>query len=437
MKLLIDAWNVLHQQGVLPPELAVDDLAGLVHLIRLSRWRDTPIDLVCDGRSGSGPDRGRIDDGGDGAAGVRVRWSGPARTADDLIIETVRKSDAPRSLLVVTSDRAIQREARRRRCRILTSEAFLERLSGDVPAGAAAPRGPGRPTAPLSPGDVQRWAKRLGVPLDDPSVLEALRREHAEAAQSAAPPKRASEGSPDRREPSVRDDENTSPDAAAPATSPAPAPKPAAPVLPDDLLAEALALLAADDAADAATDADAAEGPRPDANRGGQSDARSDSPSTTQPVAEPAAPPEGDERDTDASPPAAPRGAPVLPDDILAEAMRMASVPAPPQPAPAAPRAEQPAPPAAPPAAPPREPLLPDDILGEALQMMADPDSIERSAPAPVDSLADDDAPLRDLPADLGPFDDAILREAAEMLDLQTEIDTADSANQPDPPADE
>jgi hypothetical protein len=47
--LLIDAFNVLHVTGVLPPHLAGLDVQGLVRLIGISRYARRKLLLVCDG----------------------------------------------------------------------------------------------------------------------------------------------------------------------------------------------------------------------------------------------------------------------------------------------------------------------------------------------------------------------------------------------------
>ena len=59
--------------------------------------------------------------------------------ADDVIARMIRQSSAPRRLTIVSSDRAILREARRRRCRTITSDQFLAQLARDAERRADAP----------------------------------------------------------------------------------------------------------------------------------------------------------------------------------------------------------------------------------------------------------------------------------------------------------
>ncbi|NNF44198.1 MAG: hypothetical protein HKN62_14370 [Phycisphaerales bacterium] len=152
MPLIVDTYNVLHVSGVLPPDLAGIETADLARLIAASRYRREPATLVCDGT--------RPPDAGTGAPpGIDLVYAGPGRSADDEIIRRIRGSSVPRRLLLVTSDRAIMREARKRRCRILSSEAFLAQLADDhthPPAGSAAAETPA--------GDVDHWLSVFGLP---------------------------------------------------------------------------------------------------------------------------------------------------------------------------------------------------------------------------------------------------------------------------------
>jgi hypothetical protein len=52
--LIIDAFNVLHTQGVLPPDLADPGVPGLIRLIAASRYARRDLTIVCDGSGGSG-----------------------------------------------------------------------------------------------------------------------------------------------------------------------------------------------------------------------------------------------------------------------------------------------------------------------------------------------------------------------------------------------
>lgn len=123
MRVLIDAWNVLHVQGVLPPGLAGLDLVGLGRLLQATRWSDWHATLVCDG----GPEIRPTDL----PEAVHLLWSGSAE-ADDVIEALVEDSFSPSRLLVVSSDRRLQRAARKRRCKWLTSQDFLRTILEDL-----------------------------------------------------------------------------------------------------------------------------------------------------------------------------------------------------------------------------------------------------------------------------------------------------------------
>lgn len=125
MLVLVDVCNVLHVEGVLPQDLAGVDLGGLADLIARSRFRHDEVVLVMDGPN-AGPPLAM------GPSRIRAIASGKGRTADEVIIERLERSSSPRSVVVVTSDNAIRRRGRRRRCRLVHSEAFLEQIGHDA-----------------------------------------------------------------------------------------------------------------------------------------------------------------------------------------------------------------------------------------------------------------------------------------------------------------
>ncbi len=153
MPLLIDTYNVLHTVGILPPELAGIDLPGLIHLIQNSRYRDERLTLVCDGKPHLTVGEKPIERIGQ----ITVRYSGPGKLADDLIGQLIRASTAPRLLFVVSSDHEITRTARRRRCKTLTSEEFLEQLAADSPTQHDKSPAQKKPPGGMSDKQVQGW----------------------------------------------------------------------------------------------------------------------------------------------------------------------------------------------------------------------------------------------------------------------------------------
>lgn len=156
-RIIVDAFNVLHVTGVLDRDHAGPDIEDLAGLIAASRWAGVPTTLACDG-PGSGAAKFRP------PAGVSVVFAGAGRDADSLIEEMIGGDSAPRSLRVVSSDRRLQRAARKRRAGWISSEDFLRGLNHDAQRsgtriGASAPG----PAVPLPDEAVARWLERFGV----------------------------------------------------------------------------------------------------------------------------------------------------------------------------------------------------------------------------------------------------------------------------------
>jgi len=123
MQLVLDAFNVLHVTGVLPPELAGIDLDGLADLIEVTRFGRGETWIVCDGmRPRGGPARRER---------VWFSWAGGGVKADDVIVGLVQRSSSPRRMTVVSTDRNVTKIVRRRGADTMTSEEFLERLAAD------------------------------------------------------------------------------------------------------------------------------------------------------------------------------------------------------------------------------------------------------------------------------------------------------------------
>jgi hypothetical protein len=243
MSLIVDTYNVLHTVGVLPPEIAGVDRAGLAELIGRSRYRHQRVTLVCDGVAREDAPRGRI-------GGVSFRYAGADRTADDVIAQIIRRSSSPRRLTVVSSDRAVLREARRRRCNLLRSEEFLEHLAKDheTPKPSAADALPRQPPTGADPGRI----------LPHELLREAESITEADVSPDVPPPRQtprgptgSGQGSNAAQTPagsaSDRGEETVS-------RPPAPARKPRPSFLPQDLIAEAESLLADEEREQAETE---------------------------------------------------------------------------------------------------------------------------------------------------------------------------------------
>ena len=140
MPLLLDTYNILHVVGILPPELAGLDAPGLAQLLHeQSRWRHEECRLICDGTP-KGPMA-------QSTGSVRIEFAGPGVTADEVIARHVEASSSPRRITVVSNDREVQREARRRRWKVMDAESFLSQLVQDVQQGQGQGHHASLPTA--------------------------------------------------------------------------------------------------------------------------------------------------------------------------------------------------------------------------------------------------------------------------------------------------
>lgn len=199
--ILVDTYNVLHTQGVLPPYLAGLDLSGLAALIASSRYSDRPVRLICDGSraSAEGP---RAHSKG----GIQAVYAGPGADADSLIERLIEESSAPRGILVVSSDRRLHRAAKRRRAVSLASDKFLAQLLVDQSRPRPTPLPEFTRQIPLDRHSVAYWMEKFGY--DSPSDLARLAgakpKGPAPKAASPAPPKPStSQKKPDQPAPGL------------------------------------------------------------------------------------------------------------------------------------------------------------------------------------------------------------------------------------------
>ena len=153
MRLLVDACNVLHVTGVLPPELALGEPAELAQLVQRSRYGRVPVTLVCDGAR---PGSQALAHG----ARIELRWTG-ATSADQVIRDLLAESSHARKHLVVSADRAVQAAARHFGAQVLPSERFLQHLAADA---RRTPRTaePSRDVR-LDDAATERWLREFGL----------------------------------------------------------------------------------------------------------------------------------------------------------------------------------------------------------------------------------------------------------------------------------
>jgi hypothetical protein len=254
MPLILDTFNVLHTTGVLPPDLAGLDVEGLAVLIARSRYRDERVTFVCDGQPPDTTSRTVpptdlpppgplvVADSNDDTRADRfsVRYSGRAASADDLIRDMVRASTAPRRIIVVSSDHAVQREARKRKCQVLSAEEFLQHLAHDARlAERAGLRAPARPMdSSMSAQQVERWERVFNV---DTAALEAEANRRMQTRDQAMP---ATSSAPAASPANLRAPASAGADASLTGMQPPASERSdaAPPPLPNDLIAQAEAL---------------------------------------------------------------------------------------------------------------------------------------------------------------------------------------------------
>jgi hypothetical protein len=130
------------------------------HLGELARAGEK-VTVVFDGPPPQGPLAREVDE-----PGVTIYFSS-GRTADEVIAELILADTAPRRLTVVSTDHEIRRNAHKRRCPTLDSEAFAEIL-----LSPPATRRPGEPAEKrqglLSEEETEAWLKEFHLDtLDD------------------------------------------------------------------------------------------------------------------------------------------------------------------------------------------------------------------------------------------------------------------------------
>jgi hypothetical protein len=158
MRVIVDAWNVLHVEGVLPPGLAGLDLSGLGRIMQATRWKASHSTLVCDGAAQPRPE-GLPD-------AIHMLWSGHACEADDLIEDVIARTTSPGRLVVVSSDNRLIRAAKRRRCNWLRSDAFLRTMLDDLARGGPSVARPDSETD-------EDWKSLFGLGAEELSALHA------------------------------------------------------------------------------------------------------------------------------------------------------------------------------------------------------------------------------------------------------------------------
>lgn len=156
--LIIDGYNLMHAMGLARHQYGPHDLetsrnrmlTQLHSLLNTSAGERTTV--VFDAFA-SESDQQRLQQ----FCGISVVFAPQGTDADSEIEHMIRKHSSPRQLLVVSSDRRLQKAARRRRSRFVDSEQFIRGLSsegsvasGETPQGTPAVDGPAFPDSALN-----------------------------------------------------------------------------------------------------------------------------------------------------------------------------------------------------------------------------------------------------------------------------------------------
>ncbi len=146
-RFLIDGYNLLHAIGLATPLRAGQLYHARQRLLDLisARFPRDAVTVVFDSHQAPpGAPREQT------YSGIHIKFADGE--ADDLIAELLIDEASPRSLFVVTSDRAVQNSARRREARVIESIDFLDDLvRPSSPPVASAPE------KPTSTADNQHW----------------------------------------------------------------------------------------------------------------------------------------------------------------------------------------------------------------------------------------------------------------------------------------
>jgi uncharacterized protein len=89
-------------------------------------------------------------------AGLTVQFVSSGQTADQVIMQRLRRVKNPQEWMVVTSDRAVQQAARQARVRVLTSREFAQQLLQAAPGGSEEDPG-SQAEVKLSPDEIDEW----------------------------------------------------------------------------------------------------------------------------------------------------------------------------------------------------------------------------------------------------------------------------------------
>jgi len=92
-----------------------------------------------------------------------VVYSGRSIEADDVIEEHVLASTAPKRLSVISSDRRIRAAGKKRKCIVLKSDEFWEKLIKQLSRNPKKSREPAAKRQGISKAETEQWLKDFGL----------------------------------------------------------------------------------------------------------------------------------------------------------------------------------------------------------------------------------------------------------------------------------
>lgn len=161
MPILIDGYNLLRGAAKWGPDKSLGQLRLCELLGRWSVLTKKPVTIVFDGPEPRAGYARQLRN-----CGIQVLYSGPGRSADDLLIEEIQRCSAPRRLEVVSADREIRVAARRRRCREIGPEVFFESVCSRLAASSVRPPRRVEPATKqkgLREGELHFWLAEFGL----------------------------------------------------------------------------------------------------------------------------------------------------------------------------------------------------------------------------------------------------------------------------------
>jgi predicted RNA-binding protein with PIN domain len=153
MHWLIDGHNLIGQM----PNLRLDDPHDEEKLLEyLHRYRAKTghqVTIVFD--AGQSYQAGKTIKRG----GITIQFAASGKTADQIIIRRIRKVKNPQTVIVVSSDRAVQQAARQAYVRVVKAQDFAQQLLNTAPGSTQQQDEGNQADVHLSPHEVDEWLK--------------------------------------------------------------------------------------------------------------------------------------------------------------------------------------------------------------------------------------------------------------------------------------